>query len=183
MDKALQSMRAEADRAFRLVVDHYANYGLYYPERPIFKLFHFVEAKRWVYYLKHVAHFNVAEDRAGEIEGVTHSYADQPQIGINRDYHSYATLVHESIHFFSHYEFRKAFTVNEYEGATEYLARNLLDDFSPRRDSNGEGDIYAKEFTLFATIIKNKQSLQQLCKAYFCGDIDIISNIKNQIVS
>ncbi len=173
---------SDAHRAFSIVVNAYAApSGLSAPSDPIHKSFHFVEANRWNYYLKNIARFYVSEGRSTTVEGVTHSYGTTPKIGINLGYFTFATLLHESIHFFSHYAFRKAFSVNELEGATEYLTRQLLNDFGPRRDVNGQGDIYAKEVALFLSINENRQDLEHLCQAYFMGNDIKISLIKNNI--
>lgn len=178
-EQTLIDLHADAWRAFNLVVDIYAiPLDLKCPSDHVHKLFHFVEAKRWAYYLRYIAHFNVAQGGEAKVEGVTHSYATNPKMGINRNYHTFATLVHESIHFFSHYNFRKAFTISEYEGATEYLTRNLLNDFNPRKDVNGRGDIYARELAPFLSLIVDDECLRQLCKAYFSGDSTAISSIK-----
>jgi hypothetical protein len=182
MKNSIEFMRSDAERAFKLVLNAYAApSGLSNPSESIHKLFHFVEAGRWNYYLKYIARFNVAEDHSANVEGVTHSYGRDTKIGINKSYFTFATLVHESIHFFSHYAFRKAFTVAKYEGATEYLTRNLLDDFSPRKDMHGQGDIYGKEIAPFLSVIVEQEYLPQLCKAYFTGDREIISALKYRL--
>lgn len=182
MDQSLQLLHAAAEQAFRRVADHYAiPCGLTYPQRPIFKLFHFVEASRWDYYLKHIAQFKVEGNAAAEVEGVTHSYGQQPQIGINRDYHTQATLIHESIHFFSHYQFRRSFPVAVFEGATEFLTRNLLGNFGPRQDVHGQGDIYANEIAIFTRVLKGVIDMECLNRAYFKGDSSSISHLEHRL--
>jgi hypothetical protein len=182
MQKTRSELHTEANRAFMLVADHYATpAGLSLPPAHIHTLFHFVEANRWIYYLRHIAYFKVPDESATRVEGVTHSYASDPKIGINKSYHSFATLVHESVHFFSHYQFRKAFSVNHYEGATEYLARQLLQISGPRRDAQGQGDIYAEEVALFVSVFNQGLDIQTLCKAYFVGEKKAITQIKNQL--
>jgi len=173
---------ADAVTAFTLVQDRYAvPPGLPCPAGRILRNFHFVEAKRWDYYLRYVARFNVQEENAGKVEAVTHSYETTPKIGVNKEYHTFATLVHESVHFFSHYEFRRAFDVDSYEGATEYLARSVLGDFGPRRDINGQNDMYAREIIPFLSIAAGEFDRQQLCQAYFAGDQKAILRLNNRL--
>lgn len=177
--KTPHALQADARHAFMLVENSYAAAsGLRYRADNIHRIFHFVEEKRWAYYLRYIARFNVAKEKAVEVEGVTHSYGDAPKIGVNKAFHTYGTLVHESVHFFSHYAFRKAFSVDEHEGATEYLTRSLLGELGPRRDVHGQGDIYAREFALFESVIVSDEGLRQLCKAYFVGDDRSISQLK-----
>jgi len=172
------SIWVEAKRAFMLVAERYAvPQGLSCPADHIQKLFHFVEAKRWAYYLRYVARFNVPKEMSAEVEGVTHCYADSPRIGINKCYYTFGTLVHESIHFFSHHAFRQAFKVDIYEGATEYLTRSLLDDFGPRRDVHGQNDMYARELAPFLSILDSDADRQQLCRAYIAGENNAIQQI------
>ncbi len=162
---------SDAVAAFTLVQDSYAiPPGSSCQAGRILRNFHFVEAKRWAYYLRYVARFSVREENAGKVEAVTHSYETAPKIGVNKEYHTFATLVHESVHFFSHFAFRQAFSVDGYEGATEYLARSVLDDFGPRRDINGQNDMYAREIIPFLSIAAGEFDRQQLCQAYFAGD-------------
>ena len=184
MANTLETLRGDAKRAFLCVAQNYAlPMGLPMPAEPVHQLFHFVEEKRWAYYLRYIARFNVPPESSAQVEGVTHSYADSPRIGINRVYHSYATLVHESVHFFSHYAFRRAFSVAEYEGATEYMTRRLLGETGPRYDVNGENDIYAQEYAQFLSAMPKEEDREQLCKAYFCGDDEIISLTRHRLNS
>ncbi len=127
--------------------------------------FHFVEAKRWAYYLRHVARFRVPNDLAGQVEAVTHSYANSPKIGVNKSYHTFATLVHECLHYFSHLNFRRSFAADVYEGATEYLTRRLLGDLGPRRDVHGENDMCAYEVRPFLSVVDDENVLEELCRA------------------
>ncbi len=178
-EKSLKELRQDAEHALKRVRDHYLlPLGRTYPANTIWRHFHFVEEKRWTFYLRHIAYFNVPENRVASVEAVTHSYGNGPKIGINKYYHTYATLVHECIHFFSHHAFRKAFNVAQFEGATEYLTRALLADFGPRRDMYGQGDIYAEELALMKSIITDDGDNQRLCKAYFEGDQQSIAGIK-----
>lgn len=185
MDNARRALTGDAERAFLQVVDHYLRpLGLKAPPvSGIFRIFHFVEAKRWHYYLRHVARFDVTATQAPNVEGVTHSYENDPKIGINKCYHTQATLVHESIHFFSSYAFRRAFHVDINEGATEYLTRIILNDQGPRRDINGNGDLYKNEFALFNTMIHNEADHEVLNKAYFLGDQQAISLLDQLITT
>jgi len=181
-ESAPYSIWVDAKRAIMLVADRYAvPLGLSCPTDHIHKLFHFVEAKRWAYYLRHVARFNVPKEFSEKVEGVTHSYADSPIIGINKSYYTFGTLVHESVHFFSHHAFRKAFKVDKYEGATEYLTRSLLDDFGPRQDVHGQNDMYARELFPFLSILNSDADRQQLCRAYFNGENNAILQIGHRV--
>ncbi len=181
--KTALALQADARHAFMLVENSYAAAsGSRYGADNIHRNFHFVEEKRWAYYLRYIAHFNVAKEKAAEVEGVTHSYGDVPKIGINKAFHTYGTLVHESVHFFSHHAFRKAFSVMEFEAATEYLTRSLLDELGPRRNVHGQGDIYAREFALFESVIVGDEGLRQLCKTYFVGDDRSISQLEGLLM-
>lgn len=185
MEQARQTLMENAEQAFMRVENKYAR-PLGLPEEllsPVRQIFHFVEAGRWAYYPRYIAYFNVQKEDAAKVEGITHSYATAPKIGINKCYHTFATLVHESVHYFSHYAFRKTFTVNDYEGATEYLTRDLLNDFGPTRDSHGQGDIYANEFACLRSLMTNNDDRQQLCNAYFTGDKKSISLIKQRLIN
>lgn len=179
MQQPRQTLMNNAERAFKQVEDTYAiPSGLPpYLTSPVWQNFHFVEASRWAYYLRYIARFNVQQENAEKVEGVTHSYDSIPKIGINRCYHTFATLVHESIHFFSHYAFRRAFNVDVFEGATEYLTRRLLGESGPRRDIHQQGNIYAHEYALVLSVIHNDKDRQRLCKAYFCGNEKAILQI------
>jgi hypothetical protein len=169
--KSRSELYADARRAFTLVVNNYAApRKLTGPGGPIHQHFHFVEADRWAYYLRYIARYAFADENPRRVEAVTHSYATKPKIGVNLSFHTFATLVHESIHFFSHYEFRRSFPVSAYEGATEYLTRNLLNNLSPRRDVNGENDLYASEITPFLALVTDDEHREQLYKAYFLGN-------------
>lgn len=184
MDKATLTLMKEAERAFMQVESHYAHpSGLSTASlSPVHQIFHFIEERRWAYYLRYIAYFKVTNIAANKVEGVTHSYATTPKIGINSRYHTFATLIHESIHFFSHYDFRRIFSVDAYEGATEYLTRQLLGEPGPRRDMQGEGDIYAREYAFICSRISGDSDREQLRKAYFLGDEKAISHIRQSFI-
>ena len=172
-----------ASRAMALVEDGYLlPLGLTGRAGLVHERFHFVEARRWAYYLRHVARFRVPKAEAGEVEAVTHSYGNSPKIGVNKNYHTFGTLVHESVHYFSHLNFRRSFGVELYEGATEYLARWLLGDFGPRRDVFGENDLYADEVGPFFSVIEDESGREELCRAYFHGHEDAINKLRDRLL-
>jgi hypothetical protein len=180
--KSKSALFIDAKRAFTLVANHYV-IPLGLPDRSdrIHQHFHFVEASRWAYYLRFNARFNVPEINAGQVEAVTHSYETGPKIGVNKSYHTFGTLVHESIHFFSHYAFRQAFDVSGYEGATEYLTRKLLNDLGPRCDVSGDNNMYAREITPLLAIVTSDEIHDLLCQAYFLGNGETIATLQNDL--
>lgn len=171
-----------ATRAMALVENGYlVSLGMPFHAGELHKRFHFVGPTRWSYYLRHVARFRVPKNEADKVEAVTHSYQVSPKIGINEKYHTFETLVHESVHYYSHRCFRRSFTTDTYEGATEYLARNLLGDFGPRRDMFGKNDLYANELSPFLSVIEDEKDLEHLCVAYFCGHQDSIDHVHHRL--
>lgn len=150
-------------------------------DEPLMNVFHLVEESRWFYYLNHVAKFWVDVNTASQTEGITHSYGSATKIGINKAFHTPGTVVHELLHYHSHYRFRANFSAMLNEGVTEFFTRKVMQLDGPRTNMMGDSDIYAKEHAMIKALLVNECAVGRLSAAYFLGDLTAINEIKSDI--
>ena len=107
----------------------------------------------------------MTEEQAKDREPDVNAFRDGSEIHVHVDRGEFATTVHESMHLFSHDDYRNQLGVNANEGATELFAKKLCVEQGITR-----GDFYADQYAstkkLAALVGEDK-----LAAAYYQGKL------------
>jgi hypothetical protein len=116
-------------------------------------------------YIKYAKSRGKTEDQATRDEPDVNAFRDGDQIHVHQDRGQFATTIHESMHLFSHDDFRGTLGFNANEGATEYFTKKLCKEQGITR-----GDFYADQY---ASIKKLADLVgeDKLAEAYYQGKV------------
>ena len=108
---------------------------------------------------------NYTEDEAKAAEPNINAFRDGSEIHVHQDRGEPGTTVHESLHLFSHDDFRDQLGFNANEGATEYFCKKLCREIGLKR-----GNFYPNQFGAVEKLV-GVVGEDTLAAAYFKGDI------------
>ena len=116
-------------------------------------------------YIAYAQRRGSTEDQAKRDEPNVNAFRDGDQIHVHQDRGQFATTIHESMHLFSHDDFRGKLGFNANEGATEYFTKKLCKEQGITR-----GDFYADQY---ASIKKLADLVgeDKLAEAYYQGKV------------
>ena len=108
----------------------------------------------------------MTEEAAKTMEPDVNAFRDGSEIHVHVDRGEFATTVHESMHLFSHDDYRNKLGFNANEGATEYFTRKVCVEQGITR-----GDFYAEQYASTKKLA-DLVGEDKLAAAYYQGKVD-----------